>query len=472
MDPQQSTLRPESLHEYGLIAGWWLGVLLLFQVCAGGCLDWRGSAPSPSGELLAISDVWLWDGRSAEGRPATTVVVRDGRIAAVGPSSEIAIPDGAEVVDGESRYLIPGLWDMHVHALWEEGVPEVFLPLFVAHGVTGVRDMGGTLDILAEARRALEAGELLAPRLVVSGMIVDGPQPVHPEVSLAVETREQGRAAVIELADAGVDFVKVYTLLPRAGFEGVVEAAAERALPVAGHVPAEVGPIEAARAGMVTVEHGMSELSGFCGAEEPEACEPIFEAFRRYGTWQDPVLAIERKWSKQEMATDPRLRYMPQALLEYWFDGEPPDLSSLASAPPPAPLPEAEIWVARALYRAGLPILAGTDAGVPFSLPGWSLHEELELLVEAGLTPAEALAAATRGPAEALGRLDELGTVEPGKRADLVLLRDDPLQDIRNTREIEAVVLDGRLLGREDLERILAEVETRATAPGDEERGE
>lgn len=431
-------------------------VALLLLTVAVGCAP---QAPDPlaTGEALAIQGAWLWDGRGSRGRADTTIVVREGRIAAVGPSSETTVPPAARVIDGGGLFVIPGLWDMHVHALWERGVPETFLPLFVVHGITGVRDMGGTLGVLAEARRALAAGEIVGPRLVAAGMIVDGPEPVHAEVSLAVETREDGRRAVQTLAAAGVDFVKVYTLLPAAGFEGVLAAAAERSLPVAGHVPASVGPIEAAAAGMASVEHGMSELGGFCGPDEPAACEPIFAAFRRYGTYQVPVLAIERKWSKEEMAGDPRLRYLPRVVLDYWFDGRLPIPSATTGVPGRAELPE-EIWLTGALHEADLSILAGTDAGVPFSLPGWSLHDELELLVAAGLTPVEALTAATRGPAELLGRTADLGTVEAGKRADLVLLRADPLQEIRHTREIEAVVLDGELLDRAALDRLLAEV--------------
>lgn len=209
----------------------------------------------------------------------------------------------------------------------------------------------------------------------------------------------------------------------------------------------------------------MNELDGFCAREEPEACDPIVAAFREHGTWQVPVLAVERDRAKEEMATDPRLAYMPESLLQYWFDARPPD----ADARPPeveaaertVELPE-EAWLTALLHEARIPILAGTDAGVPFSLPGWSLHEELELLVAAGLTPAEALEAATRGPAEYLGRTEELGTIEVGKRADLVLLQGNPLDDIRNTRAIEAVILGGELLDRAALDAILEQVKARA----------
>ncbi len=428
------------------------------------------TAPLATPPDLVIRDVSVWDGVGPGIRHGRTVVVRYGTIVQVGPSAEVEIPAGATVVDGRGEFLIPGLWDMHVHALWAADVPATFLPLFVAHGVTGVRDMGGTLDVLAQARDDVRMDRYPAPRLVASGMILDGPEPVHPEVSIAVADAADARRAVERLARADVDFLKVYTLLPAEAFEAVVAEAAVRSLPVAGHVPAAVGPVAAAEAGMRSVEHTMNELDGFCAREEPEACDPIVAAFREHGTWQVPVLAVERDRAKEQMAADPRLAYMPESLLQYWFGARPPDADARAPADgrPPAPasaertpeLPE-EAWLTTLLHEAGVPILAGTDAGVPFSLPGWSLHEELELLVAAGLTPAEALEAATRGPAEYLGRTEELGTIEVGRRADLVLLRANPLDDIRNTRAIEAVILGGELLDREALDAILEQVMAR-----------
>lgn len=368
------------------------------------------------------------------------------------------------MIDGRGLHLIPGLWDMHVHTLWADDVPEAFLPLFVANGVVGVRDMGGTLPVLERTRAALVRGDYLAPELVVSGVILDGPEPVDPDVSFALETETDGRRAVERLADAGVDFIKVYTLLPEAAFRGVMAAAEEHSLPVAGHVPYEVGPIESARAGMRSVEHTMNEVGGFCPADDPAACELIFDAFREHGTWQVPALAVERNIPVSTLARDPRMRFMPPSLIDFWFDGE---LEEHAAAEPPTDttpaLPE-EIRLTRALHAAGVRILAGTDAGVPPSLPGWSLHAELELLVAAGLDPAEALTAATRGPAEFLGIADRTGTIEPGKRADLVLLRGDPLEDIRNTRTVEAVILDGELLDRDALEGLLEDVAAAAVA--------
>jgi hypothetical protein len=233
---------------------------------------------------------------------------------------------------------------------------------------------------------------------------------------------------------------------------------------VAGHVPYEVGPVAAAQAGMHTIEHLMSEVEGFCARDRPEECAEIFSAFREHHTWQVPTLVLQGQAEASALCGDPRLQSLPRVVLEYWFDGAvvPPGCAGRSgSAVPFEPELPAEAWLVRALREAGIPLLAGTDTGVPYSLPGSSLHDELALLVEAGLTPREALLAATRDPGRALGLGGELGTIEPGREADMILLRDDPLEEIRGTRAIDAVVLRGMLLRRAEIESI------RNRAPGE-----
>jgi imidazolonepropionase-like amidohydrolase len=384
------------------------------------------------------------------------VIVREDRIVEIGPAGEIDIPAGSTVVDGSGFFLMPGLVDMHVHALWDPSVPPVFFPLFVANGVTTVRDMGGLLDLLPVTRSALADGSLLGPRLIAAGAILDGPAPVHAEVSFAVGTPEEAVAAVDSVAAAGADFVKVYTLLPAAAFDSVMSAARRHGLTVSGHAPAEVGPVAAAAAGMRTIDHLMSELGSYCGEDRPEECEEALAAFREHGTFQVPTLVLQGQSEPGELCGDPRLEGLPVAVIEYWFGGAggPPDCSPVTTAFFRPELPP-EAWIVPALREAGIPILAGTDTGVAFSIPGWSLHDELGLLVEAGLSAPEALLAATRDPARALDLEDEIGTIRPGLVADLLLLRGDPLEDIENTRRIEAVVLRGELLRRAELDSIL-----------------
>ena len=426
-------------------------VLCLALACASG-------GASPQSPFLAIRDVTVWDGTGAPPVPHRTVLVRGDRIVEVGAAGEVAIPAGSTLVDGRGRFLMPGLVDMHVHALWDPSVPPVFFPLFVANGVTTVRDMGGLLDLLSPTRASLADGSLLGPRLIASGAILDGPAPVHAEVSIAVGTPDEAVAAVDSVVAAGADFVKVYTLLPTDAFDAAVAAARRRGLPVSGHAPGEVGAVAAAAAGMRTIEHLMSELGSYCEEAQPEECGAALAAFREHGTFQVPTLVLQGQSEAAELCGDPRLRGLPPALLAYWFDGAdgPPDCHPATSTGDryrPALPPEA--WIVPLLRDAGVPILAGTDTGVPFSIPGWSLHDELDLLVAAGLSPAEALLAATRDAARALDLDSEIGTIRPGRVADLLLLRADPLADIESTRRIEAVVLRGRLLRRAELDSIL-----------------
>ena len=416
----------------------------------------EGAAQEPV--ALAIRDVTVWDGTGAPPALHQTVLIEGERIAEVGPVENVDIPREAVVVDGARRFLIPGLVDMHVHALWDPSVPSAFLPLFVANGVTTVRDMGGILDLLPATRAAIAAGSLLGPRLIAAGAILDGPVPIHPEVSIAVTTPEDAVAAVERVAAAGADFVKVYTLLPAGAFLAAVEAARARGLPVAGHAPGEVGPVAAAAAGMRTIEHLMSELGGYCEEIRPEACESILAAFREHETFQVPTLIVQGQSGASDLCGDSRLASLPLVVLEYWFDGatEPPACATATPAGRYRPDLPPEAWIVPLLHEAGIPILAGTDTGVPFAFPGSSLHDELELLVEAGLPTSDALRGATSEAARALGLDEEIGTIESGRTADLVLLEGDPLEDIENTRRIEAVVLRGTVLRRAELDAVLA----------------
>jgi imidazolonepropionase-like amidohydrolase len=391
--------------------------------------------------------------------PDATVIVRGDRIVAVGPRDSLEVGD-AEVIDGSGRWLIPGLWDMHVHALFDPALVDRLLALFVANGVTGIRDMGGRLDVLDDVRARVRTGALLAPRIVAAGPILDGPEAVHPEVSWTIETAEEGRQAVDSLAVAGVDFVKVYSMLPREAFLAIAERARERGLPVAGHVPLSVTPIEGARAGMKSIEHLRTELEPYCSRRDPAACDEPFAVFRELGTWQTPTLLVRRNRAFLDDSTtlwSAEMRYAPKALIDEWRAERSGRLERGEEYFAAAREHHAEErFVTGKLHQAGIPILAGSDAGVTFSLHGFSLHEEMELLVESGLKPEDALQAATSDAARFLGAADSLGTIAPGKKADLVLLDGDPLADISNTRRIHAVVINGRLLTRADLDHLLA----------------
>ena len=395
-----------------------------------------------------------------------TVIVEGDRIAAIGPRADRAVPDEARRIEAEGRYLIPGLADMHVH-LEHFDDPEV-LRLFVANGVTLVRNMDGRPYILGW-RDSVASGALLGPAIVTAGPIIDGDPPLRDD-NLAVATAAEADSVVSEQAARGYDFIKLYTNLSNDAYDAALAAAARHGLPVAGHAPADA-PFDAVLSGgQGSLEHldGYDDLieaddspfrNGWHWTKlylampaDSEKIERAAERTRDADLWNVPTLALKDALvSHDEMMArldDPTFAYVPRPIREYWesYTHEtggrlgPDDLDLLAAGG------RHRGALVRALRRHGAGILAGTDTPNPFLVPGFSLHEELASLVRAGLTPAEALAAATREPARFLDASEEHGTIEPGKRADLVLLEANPLDDIRNTRSVAGVMLRGRWL--------------------------
>lgn len=385
-----------------------------------------------------------------------TVLVSDGRITAVGPANQVTVPPGARTVDAAGKFLIPGLWDMHVHTSWDR---HFTAPLMVAHGVTGVREMfGKDLPAIFRFRRAVAAGQALGPRIVTAGRIIDGPDAAWPG-SIRVATAAEARAAVDRVRASGADFVKVYSGLSHEAYVAVAEEARHVGIPFAGHVPRTVSVEEASDLGQRSVEH----LDGVAAAAARDDVDSLFARFRRHGTWQTPTLTVLRVGADPNdprLRANPDLRYVPLPLRALW------GLVRRMAAGSPSPAQAQarrdaftrQLALVERLSRDGVPLLAGSDEPNPYTIPGVSLHDELALMVQAGVPPATALAAATRNPALFLGAQDSLGTVEIGKRADLVLLDASPLDAIRNTRAIRAVVADGRLLDRAMLDGILARV--------------
>jgi imidazolonepropionase-like amidohydrolase len=436
---------------------------------------------------LAITHVTVIDTAGGTARPDMTVVVEGDRISQVGAGGG-RVPAGAHVIDGTGKFLIPGLWDMHIHAFfgdWVPGAREVTLPLFVANGVTGVRDMGSDLDLILPVRQDVARGTLLGPRLVVSGPMLDGPKAKFPS-SISIATPDDGRRAVAMLADRGVDFIKIQSFVPRDAYLAIAEECRKRRIVFAGHVPDKIRASEASDAGQKSFEHLIGVFEGSSTAEEaflegskgPARFLETYDAAKeaslirllaKNATWQCPTLYWERGlWliDSIDVAKDPDARYAPASWRQKtWPTFTKGILKDLATDPLPVreKFVEHELSIVKKLHRADVPFLAGTDtpAGVGV-MPGFSVHEELQRFVAAGFTPIEALRTATINPAKFLGKLDELGTVEKGKLADLVLLDANPLEDIRNTRRIAAVVSNGRYFSREQLDRILADIEAYA----------
>jgi imidazolonepropionase-like amidohydrolase len=439
---------------------------------------------------LALTNVTVIDVGSGASQHGMTVVIDGERIAAVGQT----VPDKARVVDGTGKFLIPGLWDMHAH--WGPGygwMAAPYLPLFPANGVTGTRVMAGH-PVYLQWRKQLAEGTLIGPRMVLAGVIVDGPKPFW-RGSIATNSAEDGRQAVQRTQQDGYDFVKVYSSLSREVFFAIADEAKKRRIPFAGHVPDRVRVAEASDAGQKSIEHltGLllavssqeTDLRRQFGAASRLPATPeraalqrslgvrvlethdaakaaaLFAKLKANGTWQVPTFPVLRVLEPQD-ATDPRLKYMPAPIRAGWARAT--EQGATENIAHQRNVFQRRLALVGEMHRAGVGILAGSDSQNPYCFPGFSLHDDLEWLVKAGLSPLAALQAATRNPAVYLERLEDFGTVEKGKFADLVLLDADPLQDIGNTRRIAAVVLGGRFFSRADLDRLLADIERLAGA--------
>ena len=438
---------------------------------------------------LVFAHVTVIDTASGATLPDMTVVIDGGRIARVEKTKHAKIPKAAKVVDASGKFLIPGLWDMHIHTFfgkWVPGGKEVTLPLFIVNGVTGVRDMGSDLEPILAARKEISEGALLGPRMVVAGPMLDGPKTQFP-ASIAIATPEDGRRAVNMLKSRGVDFIKIQSYVPRDAYFAIADECRKQNITFVGHVPDAIRGSEASNAGQKSFEHLIGIFEGSSAAEDellkgpkgPARFLETYDASREAAliallaknqTWQCPTLFWERgQWLidapelKNEVAHDPGAKYVPV----FWREKSWPEFTaSIIKSLDTDPLPvrekfvEHELGIVKRLHAAGIAFLAGTDcpAGVDV-LPGFSLHGELQRFVAAGFTPLAALQTATINAAKFLDRLADFGTVEKGKVADLVLLDANPLDDIRNTQKIAAVVAGGRYFSRENLDRILNDVE-------------
>ena len=452
--------------------------------------------PHANSSALALTHVTVIDATGAPAKPNMNVVIVNGHIAAMG--ERVHIPEDAQIIDATGKFLIPGLWDMHVH--WGD---TDYLPLFLANGVTGIRIMWGS-PINYEWRKQSAAGELLAPHLVIASPIIDGPNPFWPG-SISVSTEAQARAAVDQAKQRGADFVKILSFLPREEYFAIADEAKKQSISFAGHVPIAVTAEEASNAGQKSFEHLLgilpacstrsaelaeaaradliddlaAERPAFWGAHtkasrqllldsySPEKAAALFAILKKNGTWQCPTLTLLRVTAFAEdpssFTNDPRLKYIPPRMKTGWNPpGIAQDYGDSAFA---AKEFQKDLEVVGAMQKAGVGILAGTDTSNPYCMPGFSLHDELGLLVKAGLTPMEALQTATLNPARFSGSEKDSGTIETGKVADLVLLDANPLDDIANTKKINSVIYGGKLFPRAELDHMLAQVEALAARP-------
>jgi hypothetical protein len=463
---------------------------------------WAGE-PVP----IAITGVTVIDCTGAPPRPDMTVLITGDRITAIGETGKVAVPADAKLVDGRGKFLIPGLWDMHAHV-----EAEAVLPLFVGNGVTGVRHMftGSPLwPPVQKWQKDVEAGKLVGPRIVATLRAIDG---LNGDRSAAAgrpftaTDEKEARDAVQRCREEGDDFIKVYPFLKPEAFFAVLEEAKRgpKPLAVAGHCPHLVSAADASDRGMTSMEHCYGIL--LCCAKDEEKlrkelaasvtrgamakdtldatgawriqvkaldsydeqkAEALFKKFVKNETWQVPTLVCRRTWGSladPKFTADARKEYLPFHVLATWtmrMKSGGIDLPLFGQIHLTADdvanqklLYEGHVKLVGAMHKAGVKILAGTDSPVPYCFPGSGVHDELEQFVKAGMTPAEALKTATRNPAEYLGRLKDLGTVESDKLADLVLLDADPLKDINNVRKIHAVILGGKLYPKDVVEKM------------------
>ncbi|WP_250029505.1 amidohydrolase family protein [Paractinoplanes maris] len=461
--------------------------------------------PRPTGGLTAVRGVTVIDA-SGGARRDHTVLIRGDRILDAGPVRRVPVPDGALVVDGTGRYLIPGLADMHTHAV---GIDDTDPELYVVNGVTTTRQMSGG-PLARDWQHQVASGARLGPRWSIGSRIVDGSPSLWDgldgdgSVHVAVATPDQARAAVRREQAEGAAFIKTYTRLTRESFLAVAAESDRLGLPFLGHVPDFVPLTEASDSGLRSVEHlfeiwydtsadedrlraavaavpiGPGEYNGWFNRMHPlefaaarshdrRKADRVFRRLARNGTFVTPTLVLHETNDMPERIDrhDPRYRYFSADLIGYW-DWALDNLYRPGRTP-------AQIGRSQELFRrrlaltadlaaAGVPLMAGTDLGTTYLMPGFSLHDELAMLVRAGLEPLQAIAAATLNPARYLGRGDA-GVIARGALADLVLLDANPLRDIRNTTRINSVFVRGRLIDPARRRAMLADIESAAEQP-------
>lgn len=431
----------------------------------------RLAVPLENATSVVITGATLIDVGAGEAIKDSVIVIEGDRIKQVGKAGEVIIPQPAQIIDARGKWVIPGLMDLHSHV---SETNDLLLGLYLANGVTTIRDPGGNLTVLRLMRERIGAGKITGPRLFFTGPILDGNPPVWPSGSILADTPERAESAVNFLIDQGVDYVKVYNNISEPVLKVIIRTAHQRQTPVIGHVPRSITMTRAVELGMDCLEHIRITGRELLPLEEATKIDFLPLGRRETLLWQrfdlesdqmkklvlllaekkiflDPTLTIDEDlfvFGGEEQAKDPNNRFLPRELFDEWARRSRPEIFKV-----PPELKEAAVagfkkrqQFVGMLNRAGVQIVAGTDGvGLGKLLPGFGLQHELELLVGSGLTPLEALRAATITAARALKRDKELGSIEVSKFADLVILNADPLTDIGNAGRIHQVMKGGRI---------------------------
>jgi len=447
--------------------------LILLVLCIRPSLYTQETHPPGTGDYL-ITHVSVVDVEEGTVQKDVSIEVRNGLIERIASKTEAKELQRHTVIDGKGLFVIPGLFDAHVHYY----DPAVYGPMMIANGVLFVRDMGNATNQALALRQGLKGGEMFGPEMITTGSILDGDPPTIPQISIGCGTPEAGREAVRKQVAAGVDEIKVYSGLKKEVFLAIIDEAAKHSVKAVGHMPEAVYIEDGAKAGLKSCEHlfGFGKLvakllgdSLYLGTQGMGTDVPYFlrlnevkrDAFRgalerigATGMSVCPTLVVFKHGAHYKeifSGNYPMLEYASPMMKGMWNalwgrQPENPMVQKLLS-----PMKE----VVKELSLSGIPLMVGTDLLSPGVIPGYSVHEEMELWQEAGISPAEILRSATIVPATFMGVDDRLGTVAEGKTASFVLLRSNPLEDIRSVGQIEGVCFRGRYFNRSDLDGLL-----------------
>ena len=422
------------------------------------------------------------------------IVVTANKITAISRHNQSDIT-AMTVIDGKNQYLIPGLWDMHAHMMREKWYASQ-MPLLRSKGITGFREMWGDLEIANSVRSQIEHEKLPYFRFVMSGHILDGKKPFWGG-SIPVETEGRALTIIDSLANRKADFIKIYSFLTPDVFYAIARRCKQKGISFCGHVPHTVWLTHASDAGIASMEHLYGFLIEACSnsdsamtlmqqsvkafekgdKEERKRIQSLFyslvlnnfskqkmrliaQTLRKNNTYIVPTLVMLRGeyfTNDTSFTNDARLKYMSNETLAYWKETTENDIKKNTGTDW---LNKRKRWaierqIMEILISEKVPIMAGTDADNPYAFPGFSLHDELALYVEYGMTPPEALRSATITPLKFLKMTDSIGTIEKGKLADLVLLQANPLEDVKNAMKINTVISNGKLYRKNYIDSIL-----------------
>ena len=424
--------------------------------------------------MYAITHVSVVDVENGVVIPMQTVIVADGRIAQIGESEEINIPLRSNVIDGSGLYLMPGLVDAHVHYF---DAP-TFGRLLIVNGILLVRDMGMPNDYILSLRDAINQGVTLGPEMITTGFILDGDPPLIPQISLGIKSPEDARLVVSRQVDAGVDMIKVYSTLDRDVFLAILDEAQKHGIKVVGHVQDSIYIEDAAEAGLDSMEHwfgfekviakllgdpikltysGMGSQADYLtrlDEVDPSALQEVYRRLRDSGLTVVPTVVTYRNYPDLDAVDFGYIEgyeYLTPAVIAYW-NAHMAGQDKMDQA----------VWqnwaeIVKGLNQAGVPLMVGTDLMVPGIIPGYAVHDEMLIWQEVGIPAVDILRSATLIPAQFMGLGHRLGSIHEGKTASMVLVRGNPLDDIRNTQEIDSVFFRGKYLSREDLDTLLLE---------------